>query len=135
MTQDVRAYLGAKNDLEKALLAFEKMKLDIEISVQNAVRNVDSNYRSLLSAKLARELAERKLSIEQEKLGAGRTTNFQLVSFQRDLQTAQLNELSAMTTYLNSLTNLDDTLGTTLTTWRIEVKKEDDRIQQSEMAR
>ncbi len=135
MTQDMRSYLGAKNDMDKAMMAFEKLKLDIEISVQNAVRNVDSNYRSLLSARLARELAERKLSIEQEKLGAGRTTNFQLVSFQRDLQTAQLNELSSMTTYLNSLTNLDDTLGTTLATWKIEVKKDDDRIQQSEILR
>jgi outer membrane protein TolC len=132
MTSDVRAYLGAKTDMEKANLAFEKLKLDIEINIQNAVRNVDSNYRSLLSARQTRELAEKKLTIEQEKLGAGRTTNFQLVSFQRDLQTAQLSELSAMTTYLNSLTSLDDTLGTTLATWKIDVKKEDDRIPQFE---
>jgi hypothetical protein len=40
-----------------------------------------------------------------------------------------------MTTYLNSLTSLDDTLGTTLATWKIDVKKEDDRIQQSETAK
>jgi len=131
MTSDMRTYLGAKTEMEKAALAFDKLKLDIEISVQNAIRNVDSNYRSLMSAKQARELAERKLQIEQEKLSAGRTTNFQLVSFQRDLQTAQLNELSALTTYLNSLTSLDDTLGTTLSTWNIEVRKEDDRIQRS----
>jgi outer membrane protein TolC len=87
------------------------------------------------AAKAKMELAEKKLNIEQEKLGAGRTTNFQFVSFQRDLQTAQLNELSAMTAYLNSLTSLDDTLGTTLATWKIDVKKEDDRIQQSEEAK
>jgi outer membrane protein TolC len=135
MTSDMRAYLGAKTDMEKANLAFEKLKLDIEINIQNAVRNVDSNYRSLLSARQARELAEKKLTIEQEKLGAGRTTNFQLVSFQRDLQTSQLSELSSMTTYLNSLTSLDDTLGTTLATWKIDVKKEDDRIPQFEKAK
>ena len=131
MTSDMRAYLGARNELEKAQLAFEKLKLDIEISVQSGIRNVDANYRQLVSAKLTRELSERKLSIEQEKLGAGRTTNFQLVSFQRDLQTAQLNELSAVTTYLNSLTALDDVLGTTLQTWRIEVGKTDDKIRAS----
>jgi outer membrane protein TolC len=125
----MRAYLGSKNEMEKDLMAFEKQKLDIEINVLNAVRNVDSNYRSLMSAKLARELAEKKLDIEQEKLGAGRTTNFQIVSFQRDLQTAQLNELTAMTTYLNALTSLNDTLVTTLATWKIDVKKEDDRMQ------
>lgn len=129
MTSDGRAYLGAKNELDKANMVFEKLKTDIEISVQSGIRNVDSNYRSLLSARQALELAERKLRIEQEKLGAGRTTNFQLVSFQRDLQTAQLNELNALTSYLNSLTSLDDILGTTLVTWRIDVKKEDDRFQ------
>lgn len=42
---------------------------------------------------------------------------------------AWLNELTAMTTYLNSLTSLDDTLGTTLLTWNIDVRKEDDQIQ------
>jgi len=131
MTADMRSYWGAKNDMEKANMAFEKLKLDIEIGVLNAVRNVDSGYRSLKSATLARELAEKKLVIEKEKMSAGRTTNFQFLSFQRDLQTAQLNELTATTTYLNSLTNLDDTLGTTLTTWKIDVGKEDDLIKQT----
>jgi outer membrane protein TolC len=131
MTSDVRSYLGAKNSLEKAKLSFDKLKADIEISVQSAIRNVDSNYRSLLSARQAKELAERKLNIEREKLGAGRTTNFQLVSFQKDVQTAQINESSALTSYLNSLTSLDDTLGTMLATWRITVKAEDDQFRPS----
>lgn len=132
MTGDMRSYYGAKNDMEKTNMAFEKLKLDIEINVQNAVRNVDSSYRSLKSATLARELAEKKLQIEKEKLGAGRTTNFQFLSFQRDLQTSQLSELTATTTYLNSLTNLDDTLGTTLSTWKIDVRKEDDQIKRTQ---
>ncbi|MDD4240613.1 MAG: TolC family protein [Smithellaceae bacterium] len=131
MTSDMRSYYGAKNDLEKADLAFEKLKLDIEIEVQNALRNVDSNYRSLKSAQLARQLAEKKLQIEQEKLGAGRTTNFQFVSFQRDLQSAQLSELAAATSYLNALTALDAVLGTTLATWKIDIGREDDRIRRT----
>jgi len=131
MTSDMRSYYGAKNDLEKAGLAFEKLKLDIEIEVQNALRNVDSNYRSLKSAQLARQLAEKKLQIEQEKLGAGRTTNFQFVSFQRDLQSAQLSELAAATSYLNALTALDAVLGTTLATWKIDIGREDDRIRRT----
>lgn len=131
MTSDMRSYYGAKNDMEKSNMAFERLKLDIEITVQDAVRNVDSSYRSLKSAQRSRELSEKKLAIEQEKLSAGRTTNFQLVSFQRDLQTAQLSELTATTAYLNALTNLDDTLGTTLITWKIDVGKEDDQIQRT----
>jgi len=134
MTSDRRAYLGAKSALEKAKLAFEKLKVDIEISVQNAIRNVDANYRSLLSARRAKELAERKLAIEREKLGAGRTTNFQLVSFQKDVQAAELNESSALTSYHSALTSLDDTLGTMLATWRVTVRPEDERFQATEGA-
>ena len=131
MTADIKNYLTIKKDLEKANMAFEKKKLDIEIEVQNALRNVDSSYRQLKSATLARELAEKKLQIEKEKLNAGRTTNFQFVSFQRDLQNAQNSELTARTAYLNSLTNLDETLGTTLSTWKIDVRREDDKIRQT----
>jgi len=36
-----------------------------------------------------------------------------------------------MTNYLNSLTDLDTTLGTTLITWKIDVSKEDDQIKQT----
>ncbi len=135
MTSDIKNYLTTKNDLEKANMAFEKLKLDVEINVKNAVRNVDSSYRSLKSATLARELSEKKLQIEKEKLGAGRTTNFQFVSFQRDLQTAQKSESDAMTAYLNSLTDLDTTLGTTLITWKIDVSKKDDQIKQTSVTK
>ncbi len=128
MTSDLRSYLSAKTSLEKAKLSFDKLKADIEIDVQSAIRDVDSSYRSLLSARQAKDLAERKLNIEREKLGAGRTTNFQLVSFQKDVQTAQINESTALTSYLNSLTSLDEKLGTTLVTWQITVKREDDQF-------
>jgi len=47
------------------------------------------------------------------------------------LQTAQTSESDAMTNYLNSLTDLDTTLGTTLITWKIDVSKEDDQIKQT----
>ena len=135
MTSDMRAFLSARNDVEKANLALEKTKLDIEINVQSAIRNVDANYRQFMSSRLARELSENKLSIEREKLAAGRTTNFQLVTFQRDLQTAQSSELSALTTYLNSLTSLDTALGTTLQTWKVDVKRTDDKIQRTDTSK
>ena len=126
-----RDYLVAKREMEKGNMEFEKLKLDMEIEVQNALRNVDSSYRSLKSATLSRELSEKKLQIEKEKLGAGRTTNFQFVSFQGDLTRAQNAEVAARTAYLNSLTSLDAILGTTLATWNIDVRKEDDKFKQT----
>jgi outer membrane protein TolC len=121
-------YVNAKINLEKANLTLKKMETNLGIEVQNAIRDVEIKFRQVGMAKQATLLAKRKLEIEQEKLKVGRTTNFQLLSFQDDLVMAQVSELSAVIDYLNGLTGLDQTLGTTLGTWGIEVKREDDEI-------
>jgi outer membrane protein TolC len=59
------------------------------------------------------------VEIETEKLKAGRSTNFQLVSYQNDLKNAQKSELDAIITYQNALTTLESKLGITLDRWGI----------------
>ena len=63
-----------------------------------------------------------QLQNEQEKLKYGRSSNFQVVSYQLDLANAENTLLTAEVDYLNSLVSLDQTLGTTLNTWRIDFK-------------
>ncbi|MBF0099367.1 MAG: TolC family protein [Desulfobacterales bacterium] len=128
LTQDERNYLSAKIELKKATMMLTKMERDLEIAVQNAIRDVETNYRQMELAKQARELSEKKLEVENEKLRVGRTSNFQVVSYQNDLSSSQVSELTAVINYLNALTTLDETLGTTLLTWKIEVTKEDDKV-------
>ena len=91
-----------------------RQREDIEIEIQNALRSAEMNYRQIKLATLARTLSEKKVEIETEKLKAGRSTNFQLVSYQADLKRAQDAELGAIITYQNALANLDATLGVTL---------------------
>ena len=57
------------------------------------------------------------------KLNLGLSTNFQLVDFEDDLVNVQNREVDAIISYLNALTRLDQTLGTTLETWRIDVDR------------
>ena len=66
-------------------------------------------------------LSERKLQIERTKLNAGLSSNFRLVRFEDDLVRSQNNEIGAIIAYLNALTALDRTQGTTLDTWGIEM--------------
>jgi len=58
----------------------------------------------------------------------GRSSLFQLLSFQDSLVSARNTELSSFINYLNALTTLDQKLGTTLKTWNIDVKKDDDEV-------
>lgn len=114
--------ISAKTRLKQQKLSIEELKDNIEIEIQDAVRDIEMKLRQVTLARQARKLSEQKLDIEKEKLKVGRSTNFQLVTFQNDLVSAQSNELNAVIDYLNALTNLDKTLGTTLETWKIELK-------------
>ena len=118
-SSDRSAYIAADIALKKYENDLARQRENIEIEVQDALRNAEMNYRQIRLATLARTLSEKKVEIETEKLKAGRSTNFQLVSYQNDLKTAQNNELTAIITYLNALTSLESTLGITLEHWGI----------------
>ena len=118
--------LSARTGLKKAELALEEIKQNITLEVQDAIRVVEIRLKQVGMAKRSRELSAKKLSVEQEKLKVGRTTTFQLVSFQNELVDSQNAEVNARVDYLNSLTDLDTILGTTVKTWQIDYNKEND---------
>lgn len=116
-------YLGAKVAVDKAELALNKLRDNIAIEVQDAIRDVEMKLRQVRLAEQLSRLSEQKLAIETEKLKAGRSSNFQLVTFQNDLVSAQNSELNAIISYLNSVTNLEKTLGITLEKWGIKIEQ------------
>ena len=109
-----QSYISADVALKQQQNSLQQQRDNIEIEVRDALRTAEINLRQIKLASQARSLSEQKVEIEVEKLKAGRSTNFQMVSYQNDLVTAQNSELSAIITYLNALTNLDTTLGITL---------------------
>lgn len=116
-----QGYLNARIALEKTELNLSKLKQNIEIEVQDSIRNAEINLRQVRLAQLSRELSLKKFDVETEKLKVGRSSNFQLVSFQNDLVNAQNNELNSIISYLNALTTLERTLGITLDKWGVAI--------------
>ena len=119
-----QTYLNAKIGLEKSEIDLKELQQSIELQVRNAVREVATRLRQIGLAQQSRDLTEQKLEIEREKLKRGLSTNFQLVSFEDDLVRAQSTAVDATIAYLNALTALDQTLGTTLATWKVEMVEE-----------
>lgn len=119
--------VSAQISLEQTQLSLDETTENITIEVQDAIREVETTLKQVGLAQRARELSEKKLEVEGEKLKVGRTTNFQMVTFQNDLVTAQNAELNANISFRNALTSLDNILGTTLNTWKIDYNKENDR--------
>ena len=118
-----REYLRADIALKQANNGLHALLQTIDIDVRNAVRDVEVNFKRIELARQAQELAEQKLDVEREKLNLGLSTNFQLVAFEDDLVNVQSREVDATISYLNALARLDQTLGTTLQTWRVDVSR------------
>jgi len=117
-----KALLSAKKSLKVSRINLKEAKSDLETDVQNKVRNVYTQMKLVERAKKSLELARMKLEFEKAKLNVGRSTIFQVVSFQNTLIDKQEAELSQTIQYLGSLVALDTLLGKTLETWNIELK-------------
>jgi outer membrane protein TolC len=109
----------AKLSLEQAQLRLKDQEQEIFLEIKTSVRDVEINYERVQAYRAARELAEKKLEAEQEKFRVGKSTNFFLLQYQRDLADARTAELRSMVDYILSLARLDMALGTTLKTKNI----------------
>lgn len=97
----------------------------IQIQVTDRIRDVNLRFSQVERARQATELSERQLNIEREKQRLGRGAGiFEIVRLQNDLVSARNAELEATIEYLNALTRLDQTLGTTLDTWQVMLDRQ-----------
>ncbi len=107
-------YAQARVNLEQAKLQLENQEQQIFLEIKKAVRAVQTDYQRVQARTVARELAQRKLEAEEERLKVGLSTNYIVLQFQRDLATQQTQELRAVIDYNLSLARLDRSLGVTL---------------------
>ena len=75
------------------------LELQIATEVTNAALQVESTRERLQAAAVALELAEKRLEAEQSRFDVGLTTNFFVVSAQRDLRDSQNSQLRALLDY------------------------------------
>jgi outer membrane protein TolC len=98
-----------------------QIELQIATDVTNAATQVESNVERVQAAQAARDFAQQQLSAEQSKFEVGMSTNYFVVQAQRDLATAQNNELSAILAYRRSLVELERLQQTSLQTSNITI--------------
>ena len=111
----------ARVSVEDQELQVADARQALERNVTDVVRDVGTRWRQLEIANRALELSRRKLDIERDKLNAGRSSNFQVLSFESDLRSAENARLNALIAYLEAQTQLDLALGMTLDRWDISL--------------
>lgn len=98
------------------------VRQQIIVGVKEAVRRVQTDFKRIETTRSARIMAEKQLQAEQERLKVGLSTTRFVLDFQRDLATAQGNELRAIVDYNKSLSNLARHKATTLDRYNLQLQ-------------
>ena len=98
-----------------------QIELQVATEVTNAATQVQNNVERVQAAQAAREFAQRQLEAEQSKFEVGMSTNYFVVQAQRDLATAENNELQAVLGYRKSLVELERLQQTTMQSSNITI--------------
>lgn len=117
----ISTYNKRQLEAKNAEASLERVRHQIILVVREAVRRVQTDFKRIETTRSARILAEKQLQTEQERLKVGLSTTRFVLDFQRDLATAQGNELRAIVDYNKSLSNLERQKATTLDRYHLEL--------------
>ncbi|RXH56925.1 TolC family protein [Granulicella sibirica] len=105
-----------RSELEarQAELRLQQLRKQIRIEVRNAQYALTQSEARVLSARKARDLAEKTFNIttKEQELGAG--SQLQTLTARRDFDAAESTLVAAMTAYQKAKIELDRSIGTTL---------------------
>ena len=117
----VSTYSKRQLEAKNAEIALTNVRQQIIVGIREAVRRVQTDFKRIETTRSARIMAEKQLQAEQERLKVGLSTTRFVLEFQRDLATAQGNELRAVVDYNKSLSNLARHKATTLDRYHLEL--------------
>jgi len=108
-------------NLRQSQLALQQQENQIRVDVVNAVIGLQQARARYQAAVKNRMLEEQTLDAEQKKYALGASTIYNVILIQRDLLTAEGNEVTAESTYINARNNLDFATGQILDVNHIDV--------------
>jgi len=115
-------YGVAQSQQRQASLRMSQLRERIAVEVLNAATALDTAASRIQSTRAGLEAANTQLQAEQERFGAGTSTNFLVLTRQNDLQQAQSAAISALADYRRALAEFARASGTLLTDRGITVK-------------
>jgi outer membrane protein TolC len=118
----ISTYNKRQLESKNAEATLASVRQQIIVGVREAVRRVQTDFKRIETTRSARIMAEKQLQAEQERLKVGLSTTRFVLDFQRDLATAQGNELRAIVDYNKSLSNLSRHKATTLDRYNLELQ-------------
>jgi outer membrane protein len=111
----------ARVQLTQVEAQIHQIELQVATDVTNAATNVQNAVEQVQAAQAASQFSQKQLEAEQSKFEVGMSTNYFVVQAQRDLATAQNNELQAILSYRRAIVELDRLQQTSLQSSNITI--------------
>ena len=112
--------LASKLESSQLLMEIKDLEKTIVLEVREAARQIETDTKRIQAARIARNLAEEKLSAEEKKFEVGLSTSFNVLEFQTDLAEEQSKELKAIVDYNKSRVTFRNVLASTLDHYNIK---------------
>jgi outer membrane protein TolC len=106
--------VAAQLNMRQAELQQQQQINQVRVEVQNALIGVQQARARFQTATKNRLLQEQNLDAEQKKYALGASTIFFVIQAQRDLATAQANQVAALSAYARARIEMDRAVGRTL---------------------
>ncbi len=116
-------YVRDQVTMRQAELGYQKQLNDVRVNVQNALIGVIQAKARHESAMKARVLQEQTLDAENKKYALGASTAFLVVQTQRDLATAQGDEVAALAAFNHARVQLDLQTAQILSKYHVELEE------------
>jgi outer membrane protein TolC len=102
-------------------LGLQRLENQVRVDVQNAQIGLQQGRAQYQSAIKQRVLQQQTVDAEQKKLAVGASTTYNVILTQRDLVTAESNEVTAQSAYAKAKVEVDRATGQTLYTNNISL--------------
>ena len=113
----------ARLKLQQALYELKKSEDAVVVGVRQQLRRVASKHEQIERFRHARDLAGKRLEAENEKLLLGTATTLDVLEAQRELTTAERDELRAAVDFNTALVDLRRAMGALLEDYQVEFRE------------
>jgi len=123
-----RAVLSARTKLRQAQINLDQIKLQLENQVVSDIQNLAILKKSLERSNEAFVVSQENARNADAKFNEGLISAFELTQIENNLINARVQAFNSKIAYITGLANFDNSLGTTIDTWKIDIVNLEDSI-------
>lgn len=104
----------ASLETARSIIGLKRLEQQIIVEADNSAGQIETTAKRIEASRLARLFAAETLAAAQKRLASGTATTFEVLQFQRDLTTAEADELRSIADHIIAIAEYARDTGTTL---------------------